>query len=724
MSQARLTVLSNKDVINIEGYLANYDKSINLDGTNFKSDWLLSESIYDNKWILRTAKTIKLSDGSYKYTMSINWARPLADGTMLTDCINSEFKIFLQETLFLYRDSPSLSNLSSNTSFNSRSSYLFAFICWIFNPQLNINPRKYFFSRITQQHLNDFFTIYLTGGTFEIYGTANKVFSKITLETGATFKIDNALDLPDEYIATIIKYFSDNGMYVINNYGCQCIDRNKLIEYFNLSTHENYGHKSSLFFRQFEPEILERFPHVLAPVNLETELPGHTTPLIDEVLCSNFSEKTAFTILSFITSVLKLNKIYKNKFPNPYSIRHLECKSIINKYGSNTSLTPWIPLPICLKLINESIGFIIKYGDKVIDLYAETYKLLHNNNQLGLDRLSSSQKEYRDNTIIDITKQLNIDFDVKGFSVFEKKEIDNTYTKLRKSPSIDQLLSVLYGACFIIIAGLKPIRVNELSSLKYDCLFFKKNDGFWMEQEIEKAGIEDTRPTDAKPIPKIAANAIQLLQKLNRHALEFSSDSNSRESEYLLYRLLYSEKHRGNAAVMNQGFIRKCTQVFCDFIQVPPDDYGRRWYVNTHELRKSFLLTFFLTFKFSSLDACREIAGHKDPAHILRYIESEIPGEEMVEIEAEYAQQQLRLFSSNNSLSEINNIEEIYNDICNGFNVKSLSFIKDSELKEWLELCINSGRYRLHAYGINSNDSTISANIAVSVQEEIINARY
>mgnify|MGYP000144413871 CR=1 FL=1 len=231
-------------------------------------------------------------------------------------------------------------------------------------------------------------------------------------------------------------------------------------------------------------------------------------------------------------------------------------------------------------------------------------------------------------------------------------------------------IKILKAACFIIIAGLKPIRVNEITSLKYDCLYFIENDGYWLMQEIEKGGVAGILPEEAKPVPQITAKAISILQRFNKHASKIAPSK--KESEYLLYAIKYGHDAI-NPSIGNQETIRECIGLFCDYFEFPLDQYGRRWYINIHELRKSFILTFFWTYKFVSLDACRWIAGHKDPEHIFNYITSNTPGEEMVEVEAEYARQQIRLFSSNNKLADINNIEELNDDLCNNFNVKSVN---------------------------------------------------
>ena len=294
---------------------------------------------------------------------------------------------------------------------------------------------------------------------------------------------------------------------------------------------------------------------------------------------------------------------------------------------------------------------------------------------------------------------------------------DNRYDRLRREPSLKDLMCILHGACILLIAGLKPIRIGELQDLKYDCIYFKKGDGFWLEHKNSKSGIHNILPKNKKPIPKITATAINIIKEFNDIAKQCNPNVNKKISDYLFYGLAY---HRTDlhATIKDSAQIGTCIEIFTDYTNLPTDAYGRRWYVNIHELRKSFLLMFFWTFKFSSLDSCRWIAGHRDPDHVFRYIEENMPGEEMCEIEAEYATQQLKLFNSDHNLSEIENIANLDSDVCIHFNVNRISEIPEEDLTEWIELSIINGKYIIEAFDINSTKKHLNARVAFRIRDE------
>ncbi len=236
-----------------------------------------------------------------------------------------------------------------------------------------------------------------------------------------------------------------------------------------------------------------------------------------------------------------------------------------------------------------------------------------------------------------------------------------------------------------------------------------------MVHSLMKSGMNDQLPETAKPIPKITARAIQTLQKINQIARKFAYQVNKRESDYLLYQLNTGSENR-MGSILDSDSIIGVLEKFCDYHQTTVDEYGRRWYINVHEMRKTFLLTFFWSFKHSSIDACRWIAGHANSEHILSYIESNSPGLEMTEIEADYARQQIAYFHEQSSLLEMRNTEELYKLVCEHFKVKSYTSIPEDELTAYIALRLRKGKFSIVFYSISERNGLIeNANVAFRV---------
>lgn len=148
---------------------------------------------------------------------------------------------------------------------------------------------------------------------------------------------------------------------------------------------------------------------------------------------------------------------------------------------------------------------------------------------------------------------------------------------------------------------------------------------------------------------------------------------------------------------------------------LPTDCLGRRWHLRIHELRKSFLITFFWCSRFQALDAARWVAGHTRSEHIYAYIQANFPGEELPKIEAEYAQEQIWNFESGDP-GETDNVETLYKAVCNHFGVGDISLIDAEELSVWLNDAFESGLYKIEPYTIE-RDGTICTAIAFKITE-------
>ncbi len=708
---------TNPDVTSIKEYLAGYESAISIYNGDYTASWLLN-GIHEKRWEIKTKRTVKKTNPNgefeFQYTKSINWDRFMPDGTSLCDHCNSKVLRFYQKALFILIESNTLMPNTSSDSIHSIVRSMFNFIPWTFREDVGLNPKTDVLKRLTQKRLESYIADYIKGGIFKLTECAKIIIQKFNQLTDSSIDEINRFYFNEYEKEKIILFFKKYDLYKTNKSGLNHVDRNKLLSLCKLPTSMAYNDHLSLFLRQFEPDLMRENPYVLLPLNLEFELPGHTTPLIKDVENKPSDYRSGNNIIYLISEILKLKPLFPEYLPSAESFRFSKLLSYSKKNGSTGELTPWVPLPIFLFTLNKSIDFLITLGDSILNCIEEIYSALINEDLLVAHNKRKSYQDRRSNIIATVLSKYSSVLKVtKLYSNPVNGYLGVKYAdQLRNDTNLYYLIKILKAACFIIIASLKPIRLNEITLLKRDCLYYKKNDGYWLVHNVEKAGINGVLPEGSKPIPFIAASAIKTLQRFNAHAQLICPSH--KESKYLLYTLNYGSDG-SKATVDSQEEIRSCLNIFCDYFETPTDTYGRRWYVNIHELRKSFLLNFFWVFKHSSLDACRWIAGHSNPEHVFHYIESNIPGEEMVEVEAEYAAQQLRLFRVDNKLSDIENIEQLYNNVCEHFKVKAITEVPSNELNEWLNYAIKSNKYEIYAYGIETDNPLYSATVAVKV---------
>ena len=700
-------------------FLSAFDAIDNLIHTEYKAQWLLSH-VHAEKWVVRTSKTRKNSHARfkktgevYRYTVSVNWNRQLPDGTALTDIANQSFLHELQKWFFLIVDDPINQERMASISVQHMGSKLLTFVSWLYLHKDKFEPNKYGFSKLSQSDIKLFFKEIISGGSFGALRFGHRLMAEIGLH------LDHHIDplaLDKKTRKEGISFFESNKLYRDNGHGKKVVDRVNLYRKTSLSAQDAYGHAGTLFFRQFEPDLLEQNNQVLLPVNQYTDFPSHRTPLMKDVRGKRYTGSTAAAIITLFRKGYQYWDMFKVFLPNPDAMRFGELSAYISKISAPKKHTPWIPLETSLLTLNKSVDMIINHADNIVQFYDVLLTELESKGHL--DR--GNRHKYKK---IDVLKSLlpseiKEHFNIVSFSRFDeefKKYSKNVRNEDRTGLSFTCLLELLKASCFILIAGLKPIRMEEIVRLPYNCLFQKEGEGYWMVHSLMKSGMNDQLPETAKPIPKITARAIQTLQKINQIARKFAYQVNKRESDYLLYQLNTGSENR-MGSILDSDSIIGVLEKFCDYHQTTVDEYGRRWYINVHEMRKTFLLTFFWSFKHSSIDACRWIAGHANSEHILSYIESNSPGLEMTEIEADYARQQIAYFHEQSSLLEMRNTEELYKLVCEHFKVKSYTSIPEDELTAYIALRLRKGKFSIVFYSISERNGLIeNANVAFRV---------
>jgi len=701
-------------IAEIKNYFSAYDRGTNIYTGNYTADWLLSD-VFSDEWIIKTETTVQNQDGTYRNTLSRKWNRILPDGSRLTDNNNKKFKEFLQKICFIGIESPICKGDSAISTIAGKGNVVNRIISWVYLNKEIIKPNTHFLKNITQKKLENMIISVCNGGLSGLLCTGQKIIRTYNKYSKNKITSSDIFQLKDDECQYFIEYLERNGAYKLNSLGLNVVDRKAASKLFNITQEELLSTKMKCFLRQFEPDIIKYNDNVLMPINWYTEFPSHLTPLIKDIPHKKQSIGDINQYITCFESWIRLSQIFPNQLPNANTIRFNKLRKIGTENSSDLNLTPWIPLSISLELLNKSIGLILKFGQPITDYY-EKCTLHFYKNKITSKNDSNIRNQYTLKNIPPILKELNI----SGYGINHPQNDDSNvsrFDRMRKNPDLTQLMYILHGACILIIAGLKPMRINELSKLKYDCLYFKKNDGYWIEHEIEKGGIQNILPLDTKPIPSISSKAIYLIKRFNDITQSVTKTNNNILSKYLFYGLPLRACFSMKANVLDSDAIKRRIEKFTDFINIPTDKYGRRWYANIHELRKSFLLTFFWTYKHSSLDSCRWLAGHSDPEHVLNYIQANMPGEEMADIESEYAYNQLRLFNADYSLTEMENISTLNQDVCDHFGVSKTTEIPEKELNDWLVLALQKGKYIIEAINIESTDDIFNARIAIIVKD-------
>ena len=667
---------------------------------DFTADWLLSD-FEAVEWITRNNGREEFVDGCWKNTINVNWNVQLCNRKSL---ITPEYSHLLEanRTISWLHRSGFFGEGIALSIWRSATRNQLLYTRWVVLNEARFQPEKYAFKLVDQNSVSALFRSIARGGWFEALQIPARflsaLYSALHSKECPQEIYGQFYNLPQKDVEDSIMWLKENNFYIKvtkGEYkGRTYLDRKKVADlisepYYILKV----GNKANCFFRQFEPD----FNHtLLLSVIQKTEFPDQKTKKIDDVVNETMSEGTITYIANVFRGLLVGHRQVPDYLPEPglVSIRRATSEALAICRRSSHHL--FIPVSVGLSYLNHAMGLVHVHGDAIVDLFLAAYA----ERQAIIERREGGQSQNEVNDIGNIY-DLKVDDKIKnicksmGICVFRRDEEGATFYALRSSPSLEESLHVLVGACIVCIAITKPSRETELTHLRRNCLE-KGASGFFLNFTLGKSNNQDAK----RPIPVITAKAIQLLQKLGEMLCKLNKDKR-KISQNLFY---IPNLKDGGAMIANAVLLNRMLDAFCDYIALPIDDLGRRWYIRIHEMRKWFLLLLFWSGRYDVLDAIRWAAGHTDAKHAYEYIESECPGEELPNLEAEYAITRLKEFDLESDKNPENGLESLYGSVLRHFGVQSLSMIPEAEWFDYITTLRKTEGFHLEphtVYGVN-----------------------
>ncbi len=658
--------------------------------------WLLSP-IHSNRWILRTAGSIKI-DGEWENVLIVNWTDRLPDGSRLDDEVNTAFLQTIQKAAFLIRET---GEIGSSRSLLIYINILKGLTQWIYANSRKYQPSVAGLSFIDNRALKDFIDKWLSGGLFEAGAYAHRLIKIIDPAGYQTWRKSknstSVFNLPDYLKEQIFQWLDENECYSITQgigptRGLRHVSRSRVAEFLQANLTIFRNEKATAFFRQFEPDYIARFPGLVvrtAPMNRLCI--SQRTRSIEEVIASRANVAATAHTLSIISTLQRISAEIPLSIPVSSSIAG---KSPIGQYyriAEETRHTPWMPLHISLSYLNESLRWVLSYGTPLVEFYLKASVHFKKRNWLDTSSQDAANlaRLRREQWVSQNLPEELSPLKLKGWA-----KASGTADIVRETFSVTQAMTVLVGACAYLITNLAPSRIEEILLLEKACLSFKNGDGFWLRKLRGKDVEEDVYGRLTIPVPRVVAAAVGLLGKIGVEARKFSAKYKDALGKYLFYLPQFHDITTTPMELKNTRSLNYAIDTFCDFVALVPDELGRRWYPRVHENRKSFILTFIWCFKYAALDAARMLAGHYDVNHILAYIRANFSGAEISEFEADYLAQVLWDFGiSHKTTHDVRNIDALYRRVCSHFHVREISEIEHSALKDWLELCLGEENY-------------------------------
>lgn len=204
------------------------------------------------------------------------------------------------------------------------------------------------------------------------------------------------------------------------------------------------------------------------------------------------------------------------------------------------------------------------------------------------------------------------------------------FRRLRKNEGVTDLLEILCGAIQHNVGALTARRQSELRNLPAVGAL-DPTRRFLMFGNA-KSGYEGIREIELRPIPKLGADLIGILEALHSGMPATPEDES----------FLFSMPGERGTLIHHISAYNGALDSLCDYFETPLNDEGRRNYIRQHQLRKFFVIAFFYGSAYASLDVLRWFLGHSDAEYLWNYITSEIPGEMLRSIKATFIVESMR----------------------------------------------------------------------------------
>lgn len=294
-----------------------------------------------------------------------------------------------------------------------------------------------------------------------------------------------------------------------------------------------------------------------------------------------------------------------------------------------------LPQSVVLPSIKSAIEYVLNFGDSLVDSYLKISKEAHKLNQsAGVFAHQNDISPYLDSKAASLgISHWAIDWNsLPEPESYPEPRLSSSgyYSQLRSKPGLWECLRVLYGAIQVIVGAVSARRGGELQDLIVgECLDIS---GSQMIFSNRKSGTAGFRQTEARPIPAIAVESIEMLERLQSGLVDIGAISHTTN-------VFACPANRGLSPLCahESAKYNESIDFFCDWTQTPLDELGRRYYIRQHQLRRFFCMLFFWGGSFGGLETLRWFLGHTDVDHLWRYITESTPGAVLRGVAAEWA---------------------------------------------------------------------------------------
>lgn len=683
--------------------------------TDYKADWLVSGNIGSERWQI-------IDEQRRNEIINLQFDVPMPDGSLLTAPQNQRLLFPIQKIAFHLRMGNITGDLKTARQWIIAVEAIINFSRWLILHSTVFAPQKHGFRLVTDDHLVGYFEEFASGGTIKTLQLKERFLAIAHEKTGSDIPLIELLKAPyniDE------RFVSDTISWISNQNGILLCKKRRLLIISRRHLHKILGCSYPVLDRYSSMGVfLDQFDRPAEQVNT-----GYTkTPLKAPRKSVNTKDET-ITRQTMRMHIRQMKILFSAHSLIPDEIPHIDKSAFEKTDTSKLRLdghTRLIPLEIGLDAIQKASELVIVYGPTIVEAvlyYAKKYTSTRKIKSIN----SVTQRMIK---IFEKTKHKWLTTDTSNnqpHSLFEKFNVVSFTSNVRthdiaKGISLKVLHEAFYGACALLIGMCKPIRDGEIHKLKRDCLINEfDGGGALLTQELEKSGMMGARQTITRPLPSVAARAIQLLQVMGAELSKIYADKNGPISDYLFYIPDHCLKAPAGKALSYT--LNKSIDTFCALQNFPKNDEGNSWVIRVHEMRKFFLLIMYKHHDSQLRNILSYAAGHTNPEDLDAYLSFSHDDPESVRYESECIAEKLFSLENGELLKKGNGgLCALYCYICEHFGVSTISALSKDKFYRFLGAMQRSDAYKSTVYTleIKAGDGTLTTlDFAVRFNGEI-----
>jgi hypothetical protein len=658
---------------------------------DFKSSWLIEGNIGSREWkVLSDNKTVE----------TINFAQPLANFTLLTDPENIFLLECIQKQSFNLRQGYLNKHLNYKVWLKHVHAY-FNIASWLILNDDRYKPQKSGFKLLDENACRVLSDDYSNGGWASVLQFKDRLCDHFCALIGESY--DGGM-LCGRQIGKIIVYLKMHRLYISNDsnepHSEGLVSRVYLAN--ALGTHPSAFLHISIrsFLRQFEISL--QGP-ILAEAKIrKAKYNSHRTPTAYEPDHEKVAQKSLKQFLICLKSLSAGHDLLPDSMPSFILNVNGQLKQSDSKANGHTRK---IPYSIGMHALEKSIEWVMVYGSSIVDATVELVGGF--NNEDFLERVSKRYMTEEKQRLFEqvIPKYNTASFeDLSSVKLTEVLGIKKLIGRSSKDSSYGDMsfmvaLECLVASCALVIGFTKPIRIAELSKINRDALSYQTDGGgAFLTHPVLKTHLP-IPPNIRLPIPYIASRAIQLLSSLGSRLKLIYGDTTPHSNDLFYFPSAKGFKLPSGKTTSDR--INAAIRLFCDIIEIPVDDQGRRWYIKVHEMRKFFILSMHTHEHISTADALRMQAGHSEKEYLFDYLSGDVPEEEIMKygiecIEDNLVKFELGLISEN----EAKGVAALYKHTLTSLRITSLKSKNSYEFHQFLRTLLINKELLISVYTI------------------------